>query len=104
MSQITKQFPTLSEITPNISVEVFVMGKFEYVINTDVQLTNIRLWAVTNDMTEHVVFVFNGTEILMNKRGDLSSWPVGMFDQILKGSGLIFHANMNNITPTHYAI
>ena len=104
MSQITKQFPTLSEITPNISVEVFVMGKFEYVINTDVQLTNIRLWAIANDMTEHVVFVFGENKIKLNPDGTITDWPTGFFDQESVGLSKIFGFKIKNIKPTHYSI
>jgi hypothetical protein len=75
------QFPTLEEITPNTrEVAVFYNNEFQYFVTNEGQLNNIRLWAMYNKLTQSVRFVFNGADIFITEKGDLTDWPLWMFD------------------------
>lgn len=85
MNTIEKTFPLQSQIIGKpVNIDVFVLGEFQYQINTEIEMNNIRLWAVVNNMTEHVVFIWKDCEITINQGGDLSAWPLGMLDQTAK--------------------
>lgn len=85
MNYIKETFPLQREIEPKtVDINVYFKGQFQYAIHTEVEINNIRLWAIVNNMTEHVEFHWNGIVISLTAKGDLSNWSNGMFDQFTK--------------------
>jgi hypothetical protein len=61
-------------------VKVFFNGDYQYTIQDEHQMNNIRLWAIKNGVTGSVTFGWEGHVLTLAENGDLSDWPVGMFD------------------------
>lgn len=78
-------FPTLDEITalPRV-VSVFYDNVYLYNISNESQLNNIRIWATYHKLTPLVRFVFNGDDIFITEKGDLTHWPLEMFDTTIQ--------------------
>jgi len=78
-------FPTLQEITPEQrSVTVWYNGILQYYITNETEMNNIRLWALLNKQSKNVIFIWQGIEIGLTENGDLTIWPLGLFDNNLK--------------------
>lgn len=74
-------FPTIDQISPNIrEVAVYFDHEYQYSITNEIQLNNLRLWAIYTKQTQLIRFVWNGGDIFITEAGDLTDWPIGMFD------------------------
>ena len=96
-------FPTKEEITPvQRTVEVYLDGVFQYNIDNQAQLNNIRVWAVATKNTDRVTIEYlqpNGSykQITVTEDGDLSEWPAGMLDEAHQALITLFKLRKNNI-------
>jgi hypothetical protein len=73
-------FPTLQQITEIKYIYVYYKGEFQYIINTEIQINNLRIWAFENNETENITFVWEGLQIDINNNGDLTKYPKGFLD------------------------
>jgi len=76
-------------------VEFWFDGKFQFNLDNDLELNNIRILALERDCTDKVQFVFrpefeDSIILYLNDNGDLSDWPRGMYDAMLIQFASIF--------------
>ena len=69
-------------------VQIWFDGKYQFNLDNDIELNNIRILALERDCTDKVEFVFkpeNKDSIVLSltDNGDLSNWPLGMYDGIM---------------------
>ena len=75
-------------------VDFWFDGKFQFTIDNEPELNNIRIVALQKDCCDKCQFVFNTNPnsiiLALNNNGELSEWPVGMYDALLIQFGSIF--------------
>lgn len=83
-------------------VELYVNDEYQFDIDTDVELNNVRLWVV-RDKVRNVYFLFKDKKITVNPdNGDLSEWPYGFFDQELIQFNMLFKLRKNEPFKVNY--
>jgi predicted ATPase len=63
------------------TVQYFLDGVYQFDIDNEIEMNNIRLWVVQNAHHERIHFKFNEHIIKIDHRGGLSAYPKGMYDQ-----------------------
>lgn len=78
-------------------VEFYIDNKFQWWIDNEQELNNIRLKAMFEGWTHLVSFQWNGEIITMSENGDLSNWPLGMYDSISAQLVDMIHIKRGNL-------
>lgn len=74
-------FPSLSQITPFLrQIFVYYKNEFQYVVNTEQQINNLRVWALKYNECHNFTFVWQEHHIGMTEKGELTKYPNGLFD------------------------
>jgi len=67
-------------------VDFWFDGKFQFAIDNEYELNNIRIIALQKDYCDKCQFVFNTNPdsiiIELDNNGELSKWPRGMYDTL----------------------
>jgi predicted ATPase len=64
------------------ATEFWFDGEYQYLLENEHEMNAVRLWAFENEVEDMVEFKWNGHTIKINQSGDLTSFPVGWYDQV----------------------
>lgn len=68
-------------------------GEFFGVINNEHELNNVRIQMLRENVIDDYYFMWNDIKITIDKEGNMSRFPFGLYDQVQRDMAEIFRIN-----------